>query len=348
MMVAVGLAAAPAPAEEPAKAPPPVTATTPASTAPAAVPGTPVPSTPEVAPPPAPATAGAGPRTRRAHAQETPPSAFNPRANLVRWDPTWPRFRTAEYVVTGIMGISVFAGSAIPPAENNWRPIGTFDAGVRDALRLRSESARKTAADVSDLVLTLMVNQLVVDAMLVAWWGHDRPSVASQLVLMDMEAIAVTGGIQSIVSGLSSRWRPYRDTCVGPLDAQTRDCRDNKQYRSFFSGHTSGAFTVAGLMCMHHAYLPLYGGGAREKLVCVASFAAAATVGMLRMAADQHFLSDVLVGATIGTLGGLGVPWLLHYSGGAKPLVAGRTAWGSDFSLNVAPTPTGLVASGEF
>src|SRR5262245_36279845 len=124
-----------------------------------------------------------------------------------------------------------------------------------------------------------MVNQLFVDSTLVAWWGHDRPSVGYQMILIDLEALALTGGVQAVVSGLVSRWRPFRDTCVGPKNLQTQDCQDNKQYTSFWSGHTSGAFTTAGLMCMHHAYLPLYGGGLREGLTCAATFAAAATVG---------------------------------------------------------------------
>lgn len=346
-MAAAGLAAAPALADEPVKASPPPPATT-APAADAAPAGAPAASSASSVPASTVKPPAVGPRTRRAHAQETPPTAFNPRANKVRWDDGWPRFRTAEYIVTAVAGVSVFAAGMIPPEENRWREMGDFDATARDVLRLRSANDRKTASDASDLLLTLMVNQLVVDAALVAWWGHDRPSVAYQLAFMDAEALAVTGGVQSIVSGFASRWRPYRGTCVGPIDAQTRDCRDYKQYRSFFSGHTSGAFTVAGLMCMHHAYLPLYGGGVREKLTCAASFAAAATVGMLRMVSDQHFLSDALVGAAIGTLSGLGIPWLFHYSGGAAPVVAGGSSRGSAFSFQVAPTPAGLMASGEF
>jgi membrane-associated phospholipid phosphatase len=296
------------------------------------------------------AAASAGPvkRAHRGHSDESYPSAINPIANKVRWDESWPKFRPIEYIATGVMGVAVFAARAIPPQPNNWRGVTDFDAKARSAVRLESLSARNTADDASDLILTLMVNQLIVDATLVAWWGHDRFTVGYQMVLIDLEALALTGSIQALVSSLVSRWRPFRDTCVGPIEKQTQDCQDNKQYTSFWSGHTSGAFTVAGLTCMHHAYLPLYGGGVREALTCATAFAAAATVGYLRMAADQHFLTDVLVGASIGTLSGLGVPWLLHYRGGAKPVKSGRAKQANQVSLRAAPTPMGMVVSGEF
>jgi membrane-associated phospholipid phosphatase len=286
----------------------------------------------------------------RKHETDAPPSAFNPRSNRVVWDDRWARFRTSEYVATGLLGATVFIAGAIPTSPDRWRDMGAFDANARSGLRLGSKNARDAASDASDLVLTLMFNQLVIDATLVAWWGHDRPSVGYQMVLIDLEAMAFTGAVQSIVAGLASRWRPYRDTCVGPLSKQTDDCRDSKQFRSFFSGHTSGAFTAAGLMCMHHAHIPLYGGGMPDVLACATSFAAAATVGALRVVSDRHFLSDALVGAAFGTLSGLGIPWLLHYRTGDAATQAGSAAKRPDhgISMRIGPAPMGIAASGEF
>jgi len=264
----------------------------------------------------------------------------------VKWREDWPKFRVAEYIATPLLGVGVFAARTIPPQPNNWRHVSDFDVASRNAIRIGSPGGRNTADDASDLILGLMVNQLLVDATLVAWWGHNQSSVGYQMLLIDLEALALTGALQAVVSAGVSRWRPFRDTCVGPVEDQTQDCQDNKQFTSFWSGHTSGAFTVAGLMCMHHAHVPLYGGGVREALTCAASFAAAASVGYLRMAADQHFMTDVLVGAAIGTMSGLGVPWLLHYRGGATPEKKKKS--GSQVSFRVLPTPVGLSASGEF
>ncbi len=341
-LAATLLATTVAPGEEPSAAPA-VTTTTPAATPPAATTAAPTTPAPAAEPSEDPLK-----RPHRAHKEGTPRTAYNPLTNPVRWNPSWPKFRTAEVVTTGVMGITVFAALAIPPEPDRWREIGDFDAGARKVLRLDSHGARNTARDASDLVLTLMINQLVVDAALVAWWGHDRPSVATEMIAMDLEALAVAGGIQALVSGFASRWRPYRATCVGPEETQTSDCRDNKEFRSFFSGHTVGAFTAAGLMCSHHMNLPLYGGGPREAVTCAASFAAATTVGMLRVISDQHFLSDALVGAAVGTMTGLGLPYLLHYRGGAEPTKSGVTRPRDQVSIRLTPMPMGIAASGEF
>lgn len=331
MVAALGLSAAATVRAEPPESPPAM----PTTSAAAEPPGSPA----------APATAKVESGPRAAPATETPIVVIP--SDPVRWDERWPKFRVSEYVVTPILGVGVFAAKAIPPQPGNWRGVPEFDRSARNAVRMDSIAARNTADDASDLILGLMVNQLVVDATLVAWWGHDQPGLGYQMILMDMEALAVVGSFQAVVSGLVSRWRPFRGTCLGPVDKQTQDCQDNKQFTSFFSGHTSGAFTVAGLMCMHHAHIPLYGGGAREALTCAASFAAAASVGYLRMAADQHYLSDVLTGAAIGTITGLGLPWLLHYRGGAQPEKGGKKS-ASQVSFNIMPMPMGLAASGEF
>jgi membrane-associated phospholipid phosphatase len=98
-------------------------------------------------------------------------------------------------------------------------------------------------------------------------------------------------------------------------------------------------------VCSHHAHLPLYGGGAPDVLACAASFAAAATVGTLRVVSDQHFTTDVLTGAAVGTLTGLGLPWLLHYRGGATPDVSARPAGAT---VGFVPAPLGGAIVGVF
>lgn len=64
---------------------------------------------------------------------------------------------------------------------------------------------------------------------------------------------------------------------------------------SFFSGHTSTAFTGAGIMCLRREH-------------CAESLALAALVGYLRIAGDWHWFSDVAVGAGAGFAFGRLVP----------------------------------------
>ena len=74
------------------------------------------------------------------------------------------------------------------------------------------------------------------------------------------------------------------------------------------------SFTAASLVCMHHIHLELYGDPALDYGICGLALASAGTVGALRIVADKHWTSDVLVGTGIGLLSGLGVPYLFHYS----------------------------------
>ncbi|WP_437876911.1 phosphatase PAP2 family protein [Sorangium sp. So ce513] len=276
-----------------------------------------------------------------------PPGRAAPRPELT-WDPSWPRFRASEYVAAGLFAATAFATLAIPPVEGRWRGVNGFDGAARDALRIRSDRQREMARDASDLLLTLMTNHLAVDALLVAWWGHGRGGVAWEIAMIDIEALALNAAVNGLVAGLTSRERPYRAACFGPEEEQDRDCRGSKRYRSFFSGHSSTAFTAAGLMCSHHAHLPLYGGGAPDALACAASLGAAAAVATLRVVSDQHFASDALTGAAVGTLTGFGLPWLLHYRGGAPASTSARAPREAAVSITFVPAPLGGYLVGRF
>jgi membrane-associated phospholipid phosphatase len=77
---------------------------------------------------------------------------------------------------------------------------------------------------------------------------------------------------------------------------------------SFYSGHTSLAFslvTAAGTVSELRGYKNSW-------LIWAVGLPAAASVGLLRMSADKHYLTDVLVGAVAGSVFGVGVPLLLH------------------------------------
>ena len=276
------------------------------------------------------------------------PAAHEATFSPVTWDPRWPRFRTEEFIATGAMAAVAFGSLAIPVTEDRWTTVNGFDAGVRDALRLSGYERREAAKDASDVGLTLLINQLLIDNAVVVWWGHGRSEEALQLTLMDIEALAFTSAVNGIIAGFASRQRPYRETCIGPEELQSQDCTSSKRYRSYFSGHTSTSFTIAGLVCMHHAHLPIYGGGAPDAIACGASFIAAAAVGTMRVISDQHFASDVLTGAAFGTLSGIGLPWLLHYRGGATPPTSRGRAGSGGVSVRLAPAPTGAYLMGAF
>jgi len=75
---------------------------------------------------------------------------------------------------------------------------------------------------------------------------------------------------------------------------------DGSEHVSFYSGHTSEAFLSAGAICIHS-----------NTEICVASLLAASGVGYLRIAADKHWATDVIVGAGVGYACGRYIPTLI-------------------------------------
>lgn len=88
---------------------------------------------------------------------------------------------------------------------------------------------------------------------------------------------------------------------------------DSSAYTSFPSGHTAQAFAAAAMLSEEYGY--------RYKWVPYLSYGLASTVGILRMANNKHYLSDVLVAAGIGILSTKAAYWTHQYKWGHKNAV---------------------------
>ena len=97
---------------------------------------------------------------------------------------------------------------------------------------------------------------------------------------------------------------------------------------SFWGGHSSFAFSVAA----GATQVARLRGRAGWKWLALASFAGAAATGWLRISADRHWLTDVVVGAGVGTAVGLTVPLLV-----LRPASERATA------VMLIPAPGGLA-----
>ena len=269
-----------------------------------------------------------------------------PRDSDLAWHPGWPSVGLGEYVIIATAAASIAITSVIGPVGKTRRGGILVDEDVRDSLRLHSFDSRRRARETSDVMLTLSSGYpLLMDALLVAGWHHDRPDVAWNMAVIDLETMAVVASLQRLMNIVVHRERPFGRLCGTELDAKSRDCDTNDRFYSTFSGHASQTFTRAALTCSHHANLPLYGGGPVEALPCVAGFTLATLTGALRIASDRHYLSDVLLGATVGTTAGFVIPWF--YYGHSRPGDgSGRGSQG--WSATVVPTPTGLLVQGAF
>jgi membrane-associated phospholipid phosphatase len=254
----------------------------------------------------------------------------------VEWNPAWPKFQTGEWIAGGVGIAALLASRVLPLPKAHWRGGFGIDESARDALRLHTPSARRWARDGSDIGITINESWPFFDALVVAGWYRDSSEVGLQQALISAEVLSVTAGVQGLVSFLASRERPYGRGCGGELPGNTRDCLARDRYYSFYSGHSSQSFAAAAVNCMHHAYVPLYGGGLADSAACAGTFTVALATALLRVATDVHYVSDVAMGALIGTTTGLMLPWALHYRhGAAAPMGSSATR---DLQLTVLPS----------
>jgi hypothetical protein len=265
---------------------------------------------------------------------------LGPRGAPLVWNPAWPKFRTGEWVATGLGAGLLLASRVVPSRGVQWRGGILFDEDARDVLRVGGTNGRRWARDASDVGLVVNESWPYFDAFVVAAWYRQSPEVAWQQGLITAEVLAVTAGMQAVVSTLAGRERPYGRRCGEPgFPDDSRDCDSRDRHLSFYSGHSSQSFAAAAVKCMHHAYTPLYGGGAADSWACAGAFAIAATTALMRVGTDVHYTSDVTLGALLGTGTGLLLPWLLHYRYGA-PTDGPPRGW--SFTL----IPTGRGATG--
>jgi membrane-associated phospholipid phosphatase len=228
----------------------------------------------------------------------------------------WPRFRTWEFVATGVTGTAAVAVFFLvePRQKPRWSSGILFDDRVREAVRVQGKDGLSTVRTLSDVTgIASIAVATGIDSLLVPL-VRGSPDVAVQLLLLDAEAFAISSLVTTSTFDLSGRARPsyaecQRDPSFDPL------CGSGST-ASFWSGHTAQAFTAAGLSCAHHTYVDLYGGGLPDALSCAGSITLGAATGYLRLAGDRHYASDVIVGAAVGFAFGFGVPTLLHYSYG--------------------------------
>jgi len=266
------------------------------------------------------------------------------------WDPKFDRMDAPEMVVTGASIAVALAAAIAHPLTSVWKGVPSFDSGARNALRLSSYQARLDARDASDVGLALLTTfPIVVDSMMVAYWYRGSTDVALQMGLIDAETMAVSAALQGAATFLSGRERPYGQDCGTQLQSQSIDCTTPSRYRSFFSGHSTLAFTSAALICAHHEALDLFDTSA-DPITCATAFVAAAAIGTLRIVGDMHYLSDVLTGAVVGTAVGLGIPLLHHYKKGVVFLGQGPKPEpaSASFQVKLVPAPNGMQIVGIF
>jgi membrane-associated phospholipid phosphatase len=136
----------------------------------------------------------------------------------------------------------------------------------------------------------------------------------AELALHGTEAVGVGAAIAAGIKIVAGRSRPYVSADTNPRDfGFARGLKDD-QHKSFPSGHATAAFSAAAAVVAEtHEWWPQ-----STWYVAPIMYGGATAVGLSRMYDDQHWASDVLMGAAVGTFAGLKTVRFNHTHTGNK------------------------------
>jgi membrane-associated phospholipid phosphatase len=202
-----------------------------------------------------------------------------------------PLFTYRDAILAGTFAI---AARAVHPLDDYYaRRLQDSSTQANRKLQLLATFVRRTAAPGSYLIGGTMyaVGRLA-----------DNRKLAS-LGLHGTEALVVGEVTATVLKAIVGRQRPY----VQPRDANSyqlfRGAAGGNDYRSFPSGHAVAAFAAAAAVTAETSR----NDPSSTWYVAPIMYGGAALVGVSRMYNNQHWASDVLVGAGIGTFAGLKV-----------------------------------------
>lgn len=202
----------------------------------------------------------------------------------------------------------------LAPLACRWCGVDGLDSSVRGALRWSNTGA----ADVTSSVVAFSVvpvAALGLDALAASREGHLENAWVDALVMV--EATVVASDVNQATKFAAARERPFVHALPASMRGGTSQPADNNL--SFFSGHTTETFALAassGTVATLRRYR-------LAPLIWASGLLLATATGYLRIAADRHYLTDVLVGALAGGGVGTALPLLLHSPATARGATAG-------------------------
>lgn len=181
--------------------------------------------------------------------------------------------------------------------------VNALDEGTRDAFRWSNTGAANTASNVIGYGLSPAA---AVGLTALAGGLEGRLKEAPANALLIAEATAASAVLNQLVKFAAGRERPFVHALPEGEKQKTEKPSDNNV--SFYSGHTNFCFALAvssGTVAQMRGYR-------YAPVVWATGLAMATSVGYLRIAADKHYLTDVITGAVIGSAAGFALPFFLH------------------------------------
>jgi membrane-associated phospholipid phosphatase len=122
------------------------------------------------------------------------------------------------------------------------------------------------------------------------------------------EAVLLASATTELLKGVAGRARPYQTGDTSAHDFKFGRGFGNGKYQSFPSGHSTAAFAAASVVTSEsQRWWPK-----ETWIVAPVMYGGATLVGLSRMYNNQHWASDVVLGAAIGTFSGIKVVRYSH------------------------------------
>jgi membrane-associated phospholipid phosphatase len=139
---------------------------------------------------------------------------------------------------------------------------------------------------------------------------RDEPGQAVAVGMMFAQTYSVLLGITHLTKGLTRRMRPYVYNTALSVDErfQLASSDEGEAFASFYSGHSAAAFAAATFIST--VVTDIHGPSTMSRAVWGSTFAVAGVTALARVKSGEHFPTDVIAGAVVGSAVGYLVPAL--------------------------------------
>lgn len=225
-----------------------------------------------------------------AQAADAPPTDKQPVAKPAADTGRYALITTRDLMFVGGFTLATFAVSQLDK---------TVQGKLQDTLKLISQFTKNTEQAFN---LLGVPGAFVISGGIYVIGRVARAPGLADAGLHTVEAVAIAEGLTYLTKWSFGRERPYSSGIDDPGDFSFgRGLLKGESFSSFPSGHASAAFAAASALTAEIS-------SRRPKMirwVAPPIYAAATLVGWARLQSNKHWLSDVFMGAGLGTLIGI-------------------------------------------
>ncbi len=195
---------------------------------------------------------------------------------------------TRDWLVTGsglglTLAMELYAKDKLVPDTPRFSTPNSFDKSMREKLWFGLDGQENARTWSNILIYGVSVSSLI--------WGPLLAEDSKIAILINSRVFAANNLLTNFMKIGAARERPYSHFA-------SRTSEGSSDYTSFYSGHSSVAFSqaVCNAMLLSRSY------PGHETKIWSTLLGVAGVTAYLRIAGDMHYFSDVMVGAIMGSL----------------------------------------------